>query len=511
MRACNSNDDCVSPQERFLLERIDYERAQSMPCSEEAFKLDRMRALLHRLGDPQQGLRIVHVAGTKGKGSTAAMMAAVLSAAGYRTGLFTSPHLDRVEERIVVDGSPCSPEELAELIDLIRPAVEELDRGAADSIDSDAANDPNSTAFLAAEGLIGNPGHNNPPEQGPTYFEIITAAALCHFVRAQATAVVLEVGLGGRLDSTNVCMPCLSIITSISFDHTKQLGNTLAAIAAEKAGIIKPGVPVISGVTLEEPRDVVREAARQNGCRLVELGVDFDFDYRPPLHLEEEPKAASFDFCEEGTIRFKDLTTGLLGRHQAGNAALVVAAVEELRRSAWTIPDAALRRGLSEVSWPARVEVIARRPTIVLDAAHNAASIAALVEVLGESFSARRRLLVFATTREKDLPGMLGCLQDQFDHIIFTRYLKNPRSVPPEDLAEAAKRLAGQSIGGAEKIVLTPFLETPFLKATPAEAWDAVCRMAGPEDLVCITGSFFIAAEMRREIAARPFAIADCR
>ena len=168
----------------------------------------------------------------------------------------------------------------------------------------------------------------DPPEQGPTYFEIITAAALCHFARRQVDAAVLEVGLGGRLDSTNVCTPCVSIITSISFDHVKQLGHTLAAIAAEKAGIIKPGVPVISGVTADEPREVVRQIARQNGCRLVELGVDFDFEYHPPRHLDQAPSPAHFDFRYlVPPADFSDIALGLLGRHQAANAALVLAAV----------------------------------------------------------------------------------------------------------------------------------------------------------------------------------------
>ena len=255
--------------ERFLAGRIDYERTLSMPNSEAALKLDRMRELLRRLGNPQQAMPIVHIAGTKGKGSTAATIAAVLTAAGLRTGLFTSPHLDRVEERMAVDGRPCPAEEFAELIDSIRPEIEAMDRAAAEC---------------------------NPPEFGPTYFEIITAAALAHFARRRVDAAVLEVGLGGRLDSTNVCSPCLTIITSISFDHTRQLGDTLESIATEKAGIVKPGMTVVSGVRADPARAVIRRATAANGCRLVELGVDFDFEYHPPRHLEAAPSPATFDF-----------------------------------------------------------------------------------------------------------------------------------------------------------------------------------------------------------------------
>lgn len=440
-------------------------------------KLDRMRELLRLLDNPEKGLPIIHVAGTKGKGSTSAMIAAVLSDAGYRTGLFTSPHLDRVEERMAIDGQPCSAEEFVELVELVQPKVAVLDQAA---------------------------------EHGPTYFEIITAMALCHFVRRGAKAAVLEVGLGGRLDSTNVCTPCVSVITSISFDHTKQLGETLAAIAAEKGGIIKPGVPVVSGVTADEPREVIRAIARRGGCRLQELGVDFDFEYRPPRHLERAASPGCLNFIKlrpegapQGAAAGRGFALGLVGRHQAANAAVVLAVVEELRGAGWTISDAAVRRGLSEVVWPARVEVVARRPAVVLDAAHNAASIAALVEVLDESFSARRRWLIFATTQEKDLRGMLGQLLGRFHRIVFTRYRNNPRSVPPEELLALAEELrapspqaAGEKASGAPEMEMAP---------NPADAWDTVRRAAEADDLICITGSFFLAAEMRHQLAQRPF------
>jgi dihydrofolate synthase/folylpolyglutamate synthase len=449
---------------RFLVDRIDYERTLSMPSSEEAFKLDRMRELLARLGNPQKEMRVVHVAGTKGKGSTAAMTAAVLTAAGFRTGLFTSPHLDRIEERIAIDGRCCSENDLAELLNLIRPVVEAMDQEKGSELFS----------------------------HGPTYFEIITAAAWCHFARRKVDVAVLEVGLGGRLDSTNVCEPSVSIITSISFDHVKQLGNTLAAIAAEKAGIIKPGVPVVSGVAIDEARDVIRRIARENSCRLAELGVDFDFTYHPPLHLEQVASLGRLEFQYGKQFRH-DVAIGLLGRHQAANAALVLAVVEELRHQGWSIPDAAVQRGLAEVRWPARVEVVSRRPTVVLDAAHNAASIESLLEVLAESFAARRRILVFATTQEKDLRGMLERMAGHFDDVLFTRYLNNPRSVPPEELRAISEGLP------------KPFASQIHLASTPAEAWDEVLCLAAPDDLVCITGSFFFAAEIRREFTARPF------
>ena len=218
----------------LLWERIDYERASGVVYGESEYKLDRMRELLARLGNPQSSAPIVHVAGTKGKGSTAAMTAAVLSAAGYRTGLFSSPHLKRVEERMAIDGQLCPEAEFLKLARRLRPIVADMDAQAA----------------------------RTSGEVGPTYFELTTAVALLHFATQQVDAMVLEVGMGGRLDSTNVCSSTVSVITSISFDHTRQLGHTLALIAREKAGIIKPGVPVVSGVVADEPRGVIEEVSQ---------------------------------------------------------------------------------------------------------------------------------------------------------------------------------------------------------------------------------------------------------
>src|SRR4051794_26122956 len=238
-----SNQHAQDEATRFLLSRVDFERTINVPYPQRDFRLDRMRRLLARLGDPQHGLRVVHIAGTKGKGSTAAAIASILRAAGSRTGLYSSPHLDGVEERLAIDGEPCPPHELAALINRIRPVIEIMDR----------------------EPLDGPSASNR-----PTYFEIITSLAFLRFAEQNVEAAVVEVGLGGRLDSTNVCQPLVAVITSISFDHMQQLGNTLALIAREKAGIIKPGVPVVSGVTESEPREIIAAIARNRGARLVE-------------------------------------------------------------------------------------------------------------------------------------------------------------------------------------------------------------------------------------------------
>jgi dihydrofolate synthase/folylpolyglutamate synthase len=437
--------------------RIDYDRVAAGSYGRREFRLDRMRDLLTRLDAPDRSYPIVHVAGTKGKGSTAAMIAAVLTAAGYRTGLYSSPHLERIEERVAIDGCACSPGELVELVERVRPSVEAMDAGA---------------------------------EQGggrPTYFEITTAMALTQFARRRVDAAVVEVGMGGRLDSTNVCRPVVSVITTISFDHMKQLGNTLAAIAGEKAGIIKSGVPVVSGVRDAEPREVIAAVARERGARLVQLGEDFDCSYQPPHDVQAADWHGRMDFVANGNTvgpGYRDIELGLLGRHQAINAAVAVAVIEQLRGMDWTISESAVRQGLATVRWPARIEVVARRPTVIVDAAHNAASISSLLTTLDESFRARRRWLVFATTQEKPVREMLAQLLPRFDGVVLTRYLNNPRYVPVEELAALAQAEAA----------------SVDCCATPEEAWQRVKKLASADDLICVTGSFFLAAEMRQAI-----------
>ena len=422
-------------------------------------RLDRMRDLLARLGNPQDSLAIVHLAGTKGKGSTAAMIASILRAAGFRTGLYSSPHLERVEERLMIGGVACPAEKLAELVARIEPVVAAMDA-------------------------------LPPGEQGashrPTYFEVVTALALLYFASERVDAAVLEVGLGGRLDSTNVCHPLVSVITSISFDHMQQLGNTLAAIAGEKGGIIKPGVPVISGVLAPEAREVIERIAREQGSPMTQLGRDFDATYRPPRHLEQAANFAQVDITGQ-SCDMSGLELPLIGQHQAANAALAVATVLELRRQEWNISDQAVRSGLRNVAWPARIEVLRRHPAIVLDAAHNVASVEALGQVIDESFSAPRKLLVFATTRDKDVRGMLAELLPRFDEVIFTRYHSNPRGVPIEELAALAAELSPLK---------------PHLCPDATTAWQLAQRLTSPDHLICITGSFFTAGEMRAAIVA---------
>ncbi|MFO0843393.1 MAG: folylpolyglutamate synthase/dihydrofolate synthase family protein [Gemmataceae bacterium] len=411
-------------------------------------KLGRMRALLARLGQPQKRLRVVHVAGSKGKGSTSAMLAAVLRESGYRVGLFTSPHLTRLEERFQVDGAPITPAELTQLLVEVRAAARAT----------------------------------------PTFFEIATAVGFLHFVRRRVDAAVLEVGLGGRLDSTNVCHPAICVITSISFDHTRILGDRLALIAREKAGIIKPGRPVISGAVAPEARAVIEQVCRERHAPLAELGRDF-------RHWATPGRVSRTEFVRP---RVRVVTThrawpefelNLLGEHQAANAAVAVACVERLNALGWHVPDEAVARGLAGVRWPARMEVMSRAPMVVLDCAHNVASAEALVETLAQSFPAGRRTLVFAGSGDKDIAGMFRVLGPHFSRAVLTQYAINTRAVPADQL----------------RALWVATCSAPA-EACPdaAEALGRALRPARPEDLVCVTGSVFLAGEARPLLARLP-------
>jgi dihydrofolate synthase/folylpolyglutamate synthase len=450
----------------YLYRRLNYEWV-GMPRIPAELRLNRMRRLMRGLGDPHLGLRVAHIAGTKGKGSTAAMMACALSASGIRTGLYCSPHLHRLEERYCIDGRPASPTEMVALVEDVREAVERLER-----------EDP----ALRHRGL--------------TFFEITTAIGLLHFARERTRVVVLEVGLGGRLDSTNVVHPAVSIITSIAFDHMRQLGNTLASIAGEKAGIFKRSRPALSGVLADEPRQVIRRVAAQRRCPLRELGIDFDFEAIPPVRPLTRPTP--------GSVRVRTWRTDwgtrelpLLGLHQAHNAAVALAGLDMLAEvdPSLEVSRDGVALGLASLRWPARVEVLGEAPWLVVDGAHNVASAQALAETLKYCFPVTPRTLIFGTTRDKDLPGQLRAILPLFDTLIATRYLENPRSVAPGDVAAAIVATDGR---------------TAHVTQDPAEALELAARLTPRDGLICVTGSLFLAAEARAivlpEQTARPTA-----
>ena len=422
----------------FLYGRIDYER-MSASLSASDFKLDRMRNLLQQIGNPQTHIPVVHIAGTKGKGSTATMIASILKAAGYRVGLFTSPHLEQFEERVRVDGAMIDESGLIELVEQLSHATHQID--------------------AATDGL------------NPTFFELTTALAWLYFRREQVDIAVLEVGLGGRLDSTNVCQPEVCVLTTISRDHMHILGSRLADIAAEKAGVIKPGIPVVSGVESVEADRVIRQVASQQDAPLTYV----DDDSASSLVDQWAQTAGGSETTDRASVM-------LSGKHQRRNAAIAVCAAKVLRQRGWRLGDEAIHAGLALAHCPVRVEVVGRSPLVVLDAAHNWASAGALLESIQEFDVPGRRVLIFATSRDKDVSGLLRRLTGGFDSVVLTQFQSNPRAMPLAQLQVVAARVNTLPTHAA---------------ATPADAWNAARKICPEDGLICVAGSFFLAAELR--------------
>ena len=431
----------------FLFQRINYERTDPVPYLSRHFKLNRMRRLLERLGDPHLQVPAIHIAGSKGKGSTSCMVASILQSAGYRTGLYTSPHLNRIEERIAVDGQCCSAEDFIDLVNRLRPVIDELDQ-------------------------------DLPPEDCPTFFEVTTALAWLHFAAQKCDVCVLEVGLGGRLDSTNVCTPLVTLITSISLDHTRQLGNTLAAIAAEKAGIIKSGVPLISGVESGKAAEVIQRVAQQHSAPCLQINRDF----QAVVSVRDGRTLLDYQATD---LQLTQLELGLHGLHQGANAALAITAMQQLPDREFSISLENIRTGLQQARCAARIEVIANDPPLILDTAHNEASIAALLDTVDRLFPNHRQTVIFGTSRDKDADAMLKLLGDRCSTILLTEFQDNPR-------AFAAKKLA--AILPNQRTHQLPSIQ---VANNPEEAWRQGQLRRAQGDALIITGSFFLAAEFR--------------
>ncbi|MBI3244061.1 MAG: bifunctional folylpolyglutamate synthase/dihydrofolate synthase [Chloroflexi bacterium] len=424
----------------YIYSFVDYGLKSRYKYSPETFDLTRMRTVLARLGDPQRKLPSVHVAGTKGKGSVAAMAASVLQAAGYKAGLYTSPHLHDFCERIQFDGEPIPPEALAALTTELRPLFD----SAADI----------------------------------TTFEITTALAHEWFARQHADFAVFEVGLGGRLDATNVLYPNVCAITSISYDHTQLLGKTLREIAEEKAGIIKPGAPVVSAPQQDEAAERIVAIAHERGARLCLLGRDW-FVERDGFSLASQ----RFEIWREGGPR-REFEIPLLGAHQVDNAAVVVALIEELRGQGFAISEEAISRGLAQVNWPGRFEIFRiGGKTVVLDCAHNRDSAAKLVATLKENFPGARPVLIFGASNDKDISGMLAELLPMTAQVIVAQ-ADHPRASDAAQLAD--------DIRAAGVALLVNIAHT--VPQALAEA------QRSSEPLILVTGSIFLVAEVRAKL-----------
>ncbi len=421
----------------YIYSFIDYER-ESRPHEPARYDLRRVTELLVRLGNPHLAARTVHIAGTKGKGSVAAMTASVFTASGYATGLYTSPHLHTYNERIRIDDRLITDEDIVALVEKLKPAVEAVNK----------------------KGTYGQ----------LTTFEVTTALAFDYFKSRGADFQVIEVGMGGRLDATNVVQPEVCVITSISYDHMKVLGNTLPQIAVEKAGIIKPGSIVVTSPQADEVNQVFEQACRKNDAKLIRVGRDVTCR---SLGIEANQQLLRV----KGRLESYDLTIPLLGRYQLDNAAAAIAALEVIAEKGFHISKESISVGLAKVNWPGRLQVLSRQPLLVVDGSHNTESAGKLREALKEYFKFDRAILIIGVSADKDLGGIVSELKPLFNTVIAT-HSTHPRAMPTASVA-AELRQQGTEALPTEDI---------------ATALPLALSLAGPRDLICVTGSLFVVA-----------------
>ncbi|MHB0858949.1 MAG: bifunctional folylpolyglutamate synthase/dihydrofolate synthase [Anaerolineae bacterium] len=430
---------------RAIFSRSDYEREGQPLYGERVWRLSRMEELLDQLGDPHRAIPSVHIAGTKGKGSTTAMVESILRAAGYHTGMYTSPHLHTFRERIRLDGQPVTEQDLIALVERVVPLIDAR------------------------------------PEV--TVFEIITALAMVGFAEAGVDVGVFEVGMGGRLDATNVLKPLVSVITSISLDHTNVLGDTVAAIAGEKAGIIKAGIPVVSAPQQPEAMEVIIRRCADLGAPLTVAGEDWCWQ---PLALSDRrQRLAVFSRGRQLAPEYPDLELPLLGAHQMENACVAVAAVETLRAQGMAITHEDVRAGLAQVIWPGRMEVSSEHPLVVLDGAHNPYSIQKLLEAVVAVAPEARLTVVFGASQTHTPQALLALLVPRAETIYVTQ-ARHPKATPIADLQAMVHDLG----------------KIPHLATSVAEALASATESAGEDDVVLVTGSLFVVAEARAAWAA---------
>ena len=410
------------------------------------FRLETTYTILAVLGNPHLKCPTAIIAGTNGKGSTSAMLASILRQAGYRTGLYTSPHLIRINERIAVDGAEISDEEFARALSSVKDAVERL---------------------LADKSL----------EKRPSFFEVVTAVAFLHLAQAQVDFAVLEVGMGGRLDATNVTEPRVAVITNIELDHQEFLGATHAAIAREKAGVIKPGRPVISGCAHPEAAAVIRQRCAELGAPLIETRTLGQF-----LNLRNSQGRYEFDYALNGDL-FSNLISPLLGQFQVDNVAAAVAAAWQLRAQGFAIDQTAIDAGLRLASWPGRLDTICDQPLVLLDGAHNPAGAREVARFVRECLAGRKLRLVFASMRDKSFAEMSEMLFPLAAEVYLTRP-PHPRAASPEEVLAAAPRKP----------------DRPIIEPDPERALSRAVEASSPDDVVLVAGSLFLVGAIKKTI-----------
>jgi dihydrofolate synthase / folylpolyglutamate synthase len=433
---------------RFLNTLSDFERLRIVRYNNQNFDLDRMRTLLKKLGNPQDHFRSVHVAGTKGKGSTCTMIAAMLQACGYKVGLYTSPHLVDIRERIQINGEMISHTDFARLVRSIEPIT----------------------------------ARSKPV---PTYFDVLTAVAFKYFADQKVDIAVIETGLGGRLDSTNVIKPEVTAITSISKDHMAQLGPTLGHIATEKAGIFKHGIPAVTVIQDPDAEAALKRVAEKVGAPLDITGKTIEFSYRFEATRMLGPHNR---VClTTPATKFEHLAVPLVGEHQAINCGLALSVIDKLKTRGIAINDARAMEGLSKVTIPGRMEMVSQTPRVLVDGAHNAASVDALMKAIGQHIPCDSIVVIFGCCGDKDVAGMLDRITSGADKVIFTN-VNNIRTANPEELAARYVELYGKMAQVA------PTLE---------EALAIANRAVTKEDLIVITGSFYLVGEAKKYFTAK--------
>lgn len=430
----------------YLLGLVDLERhTPGLPRQKRIYDLRRMARFLEMIGSPQERVPAIHVAGTKGKGSTSAMVDSVLHAAGYRTGFYSSPHMHSFRERIRLDSSPISEEAFASLVESLAPSARRL----------------------AAETDLGD----------ATLFEFITGMAFHCFAQAPADFQTIEVGLGGRLDATNVVEPAVCAITSVSLDHMGILGNTLAEIAAEKAGIIKAGVPVVVSPQREEAMETIMAVCREKNAPYVWVGTDIRW-------REEDSDLHGQGVQIEGRLDSYRLRFPLLGSHQGENAATAVGVLECLQELGYQIGKGAFEAGFAAVNWPCRLEVLDQNPLVVVDGAHNVYSMETMLESLRKFFDFRKLVLIAGFSRDKSVSGMIEAMAPLASVAIASRS-RHPRSMAPGAVAEALVTGGATAVHEADSV---------------GQALELARYFANDDDLILATGSLFVAAELREAV-----------
>jgi dihydrofolate synthase/folylpolyglutamate synthase len=424
---------------RFLLDQTDFERIRVLRYRDDMFKLDRMHELLEKLNNPHQQIRMVHVAGTVGKGSTVAMIASMLQGCGYAVGQYVSPHLMDIRERISINNEMISRPDFTDTMRRVAEAADTLD-------------------------------------EPPTFFELITAVAFLHFAEQAVDLAVIETGLGGRLDSTNVIMPEVCVITQIDRDHEQLLGRSLESIAGEKAGIMKKGVPTITCIQDEAVMPVLRSRAEEVDTTLKVVGEELEFSSR---FGGSETRVC----LVSETSQLMHLPVPLPGEHQAVNCGLALATIDLLKNAGFDCPEANVLEGLASTSLPGRMELVWDQPRILVDGAHNSAALSALMRCVGVHVAYDSMVCVFGCCEDKDIPAMLEKVALGGDKVIFTKARGNPRAADPDELQHEFQEISGKMSQVAYSI---------------KDALQLASRAVGRDDLICVTGSFYLVGETKK-------------